>query len=263
MAYGLLICSLAFAQEESPPASAPPPGGSPPAASPAGTTPPLSASVTPAPSSGAPQLTDVLFKNLKARSIGPSVMGGRVSDIAIDPRNPSVFYVGLGHGGVFKSGNGGISFDPIFDKQPVLSIGAIAIAPSDSDVDLGWNAAKRTIGIPPNGATAFIARPMAAGHWTNVGLKGQPNHCADRCRSKKSGRRLRRGDGKSLGGWRRTRPLQDDGRRQNVEANSARGCASQRPHRLWRCRARSNESARSFTQRSTRGNARRGRLPTA
>ena len=61
-------------------------------------------------------------------------MGGRVSDIAIDPRNPFVFYVALGHGGVFKSGDSGVSFDPIFDKQPVLSIGAIAIAPSDSDV---------------------------------------------------------------------------------------------------------------------------------
>jgi len=105
-------------------------------ASPAATTPALSSSVTPAPgpTTGAPQLTDVLFKNLKARSIGPAVMGGRISDIAIDPRNPFVFYVGLAHGGVFKSNDNGISFDPIFDKQADLSIGAIAIAPSDSDV---------------------------------------------------------------------------------------------------------------------------------
>src|SRR5256885_14242018 len=95
--------SISFAQEESPPASAPISASSPAAASPASTTPPLSASVTPAPSSSAPQLTDVLFKNLKARSIGPAVMGGRVSDIAIDPRNPFVFYVALGHGGIFKS----------------------------------------------------------------------------------------------------------------------------------------------------------------
>src|SRR5690242_8366409 len=93
-------------------------------ASPAATTPAMSSSVTPAPAptSGAPQLTDVLFKNLKARSIGPAVMGGRVSDIAIDPRNPSVFYVGLGHGGIFRTNDNGTTFDPIFDKQPVLSI---------------------------------------------------------------------------------------------------------------------------------------------
>jgi hypothetical protein len=81
-----------------------------------------------------PQFTNTLFKNLKARAIGPAVMGGRVSDIEIDPRNPSVFYVGLGHGGVFKTNDSGVTFDPIFDKQPALSIGAIAIAPSDSDV---------------------------------------------------------------------------------------------------------------------------------
>ena len=48
-------------------------------------------------------MTDVLFKNLKARSIGPAVMGGRVSDIALDPHNPFIFYVGLAHGGVFKT----------------------------------------------------------------------------------------------------------------------------------------------------------------
>ena len=61
-------------------------------------------------------------------------MGGRVSDIAIDPRNPFVFFVGLAHGGVFKTNDNGVSFSPVFDKQPVLSIGAVAIAPSDSDV---------------------------------------------------------------------------------------------------------------------------------
>src|SRR5438034_755036 len=132
--FGLLICSLSFAQEESPPASAAAAAGSPAAASPASTTPPLSASVTPAPSTGAPQGTDVLFKNLKARSIGPAVMGGRVSDIALDPHNPFVFYVGLAHGGLFKTGDNGVSFDPVFDKQPVLSIGAVAVAPSDSSV---------------------------------------------------------------------------------------------------------------------------------
>ena len=76
--------------------------------------------------SPAPQLTDVLFKNLKVRAIGPAVMGGRVSDIAIDPRNPSLFYVGLATGGLFKSGDNGITFDPIFDKEAVQSIGAVA-----------------------------------------------------------------------------------------------------------------------------------------
>ncbi|HLW35428.1 MAG TPA: hypothetical protein VKS98_07185 [Chthoniobacterales bacterium] len=162
----LLITTVCLAQEESPPASSPAAQS----ASPASTTPALSASVTPVPSSGAPQLTDVLFKNLKARSIGPAVMGGRVSDIAIDPRNPFVFYVGLGHGGIFKSGDAGVSFDPIFDKQSDLSIGAIAIAPSDSDVIwVGTGEANdRNSTDWGNG----VYRTTDGGeHWANVGLK--------------------------------------------------------------------------------------------
>src|SRR5256884_2045500 len=62
-----------------------------------------SPSPAPASSPTPAQLTDVLFKNLKARFIGPAVMGGRVSDIALDPHNPFIFYVGLAHGGVFKT----------------------------------------------------------------------------------------------------------------------------------------------------------------
>ena len=58
-------------------------------------------------------------------------MGGRVSDIAIDPRNPAIFFVGLSTGGLFKTGDNGVTFDAVFDKQPVQSIGAVAIAPSD------------------------------------------------------------------------------------------------------------------------------------
>src|SRR5437899_12106404 len=99
-------------------------------APPAGTTPPMS-SGTSSPQPTVPQLTDVLLKNLKEPAIGPAVMGGRISYIAIDPRNPFVFYVGLAHGGVFKTSDNGVSFDPIFDKQPALSIGAIGISPSD------------------------------------------------------------------------------------------------------------------------------------
>src|SRR5499427_1764355 len=124
--------SILMAQEHTPSGSTP--IGSP---SPAPSSSPnalLSSSVTPTPSPTPPKLSDVLFKNLKARSIGPAVMGGRVSDIAISPNNPFIFYVGLGHGGIFKTNDNGVSFDPIFDKQPMLSIGAVAVAPSDSDV---------------------------------------------------------------------------------------------------------------------------------
>lgn len=61
-------------------------------------------------------------------------MGGRVSDLAIDPRNPAAFFVGLSTGGLFKTSDNGVTFDSAFEKQPVQSIGAVAIAPSESDV---------------------------------------------------------------------------------------------------------------------------------
>src|SRR5512132_1418918 len=122
------------------------------------------------PESTTPPLTDVLFKNLKARSIGPAVMGGRVSDIALDPHNPFVFYVGLAHGGVFKTGDNGVSFDPIFDKQPVFSIGAVAVAPSDSDVI--WVGTGEANDRNSSGWGDGVYRSTDGGeNWQNVGLK--------------------------------------------------------------------------------------------
>src|SRR4030095_12934938 len=127
---------------------------------------PLSSPATPTP----PQLTDVLFKNLKARSIGPAVMGGRVSEIAIDPRNPFVFYVALGHGGVFKTNDSGVTFEPIFDKQPMLSIGAIAVAPSDSDVV--WGGTGEATARKSSDWGGGVYRSTDGGEkWQNSGLK--------------------------------------------------------------------------------------------
>ncbi len=79
-------------------------------------------------------ITKTTFKGLAARSLGPAMMGGRVSDIAIDPKNPSTFYLGLATSGVWKTSNNGETFEPIFDDQPAQSIGAVAVAPSDTEV---------------------------------------------------------------------------------------------------------------------------------
>ena len=97
-------------------------------------------------------------------------MGGRVSDIAIDPHNPLVFYVGLGHGGVFKTNDNGTTFDPIFDKQPMLSIGAVAIAPSDSDVV--WVGTGEANDRNSSDWGDGVYRSTDGGQkWQNVGLK--------------------------------------------------------------------------------------------
>lgn len=118
----------------------------------------------------APPLTEVLFKNLKARPVGPAVMGGRVSEIALDPRNPALFYVGLATGGIFKSADNGVSFEPIFDKESTLSIGAVAIAPSDSDVL--WVGTGEASDRNSAGWGNGVYRSTDGGaNWQNVGLK--------------------------------------------------------------------------------------------
>ncbi len=117
-----------------------------------------------------PPLTEVLFKNLKARGIGPAIMGGRVSDIAIDPRNPGVFYVGFATGGVFKTNDNGTSFDPLFDKESTLSIGAVAIAPSDPDVV--WVGTGEANDRNSSGWGNGVYRSTDGGStWQNIGLK--------------------------------------------------------------------------------------------
>ncbi|HEY3400499.1 MAG TPA: hypothetical protein VGK03_07685 [Geothrix sp.] len=89
---------------------------------------------TVAPASAASPVDATFLKPLKARSIGPAVMGGRISDVAVDPEDPFTFYVGLAHGGVMKTTDSGGSFKPVFDRQDVASIGALAVSPADPKV---------------------------------------------------------------------------------------------------------------------------------
>ncbi len=71
---------------------------------------------------------------MKARSIGPAGMSGRVTDIEVDPSDKNRIYVAAAAGGIWKSINGGITWQPIFDNQRVASVGAVAVDPTNSDV---------------------------------------------------------------------------------------------------------------------------------
>ncbi len=73
------------------------------------------------------------LKQLKYRLLGPA-WGGRVSHVAGVPGEARTYYVAAASGGVWKSVDGGHSFKPIFDEQPVSAIGALAVAPSDPNV---------------------------------------------------------------------------------------------------------------------------------
>ena len=74
------------------------------------------------------------FKNLKTRSIGPAGMSGRVTAIDALCTNPELIYLGTASGGVWKTVNGGISWQPVFDEQPILNIGSVAIQQSNPSV---------------------------------------------------------------------------------------------------------------------------------
>ncbi len=73
-----------------------------------------------------------LFGDLKARHIGPALMSGRTTDLELHPTNDRVIYAGTAGGGVWKSSNGGATFNPIFDEY-CQSIGAVEIDPSSPD----------------------------------------------------------------------------------------------------------------------------------
>jgi len=73
------------------------------------------------------------FHGLKYRLLGPA-WGGRVSRVTGVPGVPSVYYAAAASGGVWKSSDGGLHWQPIFDDQPISSIGSIAVAPSDPNV---------------------------------------------------------------------------------------------------------------------------------
>lgn len=74
------------------------------------------------------------FKNMKPRNIGPAGMSGRVTAIDAVWTNPNIIYLGTASGGVWKTENGGASWESIFDDQPILNIGAVAITQSNPSV---------------------------------------------------------------------------------------------------------------------------------
>jgi photosystem II stability/assembly factor-like uncharacterized protein len=78
--------------------------------------------------------TDPLLRSFGWRSIGPADMGGRVDDIAVVESDPRVYYVGYATGGLWKTVNGGTTFESIFDMYRTVHIGAVAISPSHPDI---------------------------------------------------------------------------------------------------------------------------------
>ncbi|SHG69052.1 WD40/YVTN/BNR-like repeat-containing protein [Flagellimonas flava] len=110
------------------------------------------------------------LKSYEWRAIGPANMGGRVTDIDGIPGDPSTFYVSGADGGIFKTTNGGVDFNPIFEGQRAYSIGALTLAPSDPNVlwvGTGEGDPRNSVGYGWG-----VYRSVDAGkNWIHLGLK--------------------------------------------------------------------------------------------
>ncbi len=107
------------------------------------------------------------LENLAWRSIGPAVMGGRTVDIAGIPGDPSTVYMATASGGLFKTTNNGTTWSSIFNSGNTLSLGAVAVAPSDPNViyiGTGENNPRNSASIGdgvPEHTALFVRAPVA------------------------------------------------------------------------------------------------------
>ena len=119
----------------------------------------------------APKFDSETISGLGARNIGSATMSGRIAAIdAVQEGQRLTVYIGAASGGVWKSLNGGSTFKPVFDKQPVQSIGAITIDPKNPKViwvgtGEAWTRNSTSIGDG-------VYKSVDGGeNWTNMGLK--------------------------------------------------------------------------------------------
>ena len=182
------------------------------------------------------QVTADLLKGLELRSIGPALTTGRVVDVEIDPKNPSVWYVASAFGGLWKTTNRGITFTPIFDDNGVVH----AVLRRRRSEGLERRLARHRREQQPAQRALRRRRLQVNRRRQDLEAHGARDvraHRQDPHRSAQLERRLRRGAGSAVLGRRRARPLQDDRRRRDLDG----GAHDQRGHGHQRHRVRSEE----------------------
>jgi photosystem II stability/assembly factor-like uncharacterized protein len=109
------------------------------------------------------------LKGIELRSIGPSLSTGRIQDVEIDPKNPSVWYVASAFGGLWKTANRGITFTPVFDNEGSFTLCCVVVDPKDSNVvwvGSGENSSQRSAHFGDG-----VYKSTDAGQtWKRVGL---------------------------------------------------------------------------------------------
>jgi photosystem II stability/assembly factor-like uncharacterized protein len=117
----------------------------------------------------AQSVSPALFSGLKWRLIGP-FRGGRAVAAAGVPGDPNTFYFGTVDGGIWKTTNAGVTWTPGFDHQPVASIGAIAVAPSDPKI-IYVGTGESDIRSDLASGDGVYRSTDGGGSWQNVGLR--------------------------------------------------------------------------------------------
>jgi photosystem II stability/assembly factor-like uncharacterized protein len=110
------------------------------------------------------------FAGLKLRAIGPALTSGRIADLAVDPKQPATYYLAVASGGVWKTANAGITFQPVFDGEGSYSTGCVTVDPNDSLVvwvGSGENNSQRSVSYGDG-----VYKSIDGGQsWENLGLK--------------------------------------------------------------------------------------------
>ncbi|MFO7733870.1 MAG: hypothetical protein R6X21_09490 [Candidatus Aminicenantes bacterium] len=109
------------------------------------------------------------FNQLTWRWVGPVNFSGRIADFAVPPGQTTTYYVLTASGGVWKTENAGTSFEPIFDKYGLMSIGAMGIAPSDPNI-LYLGTGEPMHARSSSRGNGVWKSTDAGKTWTNVGL---------------------------------------------------------------------------------------------
>ncbi len=107
---------------------------------------------------------------LEFRTIGPTIMGGRVADLAVVEDDPRIFYVAVATGGVWKTENAGITFTHVFRDEATASVGDVTVAPSNPNVVWAGTGEPNNRQSSPWGNGVY--RSTDAGRtWTHLGLE--------------------------------------------------------------------------------------------
>jgi photosystem II stability/assembly factor-like uncharacterized protein len=110
------------------------------------------------------------FNALKFRSIGPAVVSGRIIDIAVNPKKKTQWVIAAASGGVWKTDNAGVTFNPLFDSQASFSIGCVTIDPNNTNViwvGTGENNNQRSVAY----GDGIYKSEDGGKSWNNMGLK--------------------------------------------------------------------------------------------